>query len=252
MLIIGLVIGYGLSGGLGVEGFLIISSIASGFLARYGAGEYMNPGLTIVEKSRVRFWVELLAVTSVLALVPLIFLFKRWLLIPMGIAVIVVMILSLHLELRRRDRRIAGEMINIFGLGLVIPSTYYSITGLINEEMIIAWVLTILFFWGSIFRVRYLSRNRKELGDRLTVRIRHGLPVLAYHLLTFFILLILSNRGIVPVYTPLVFVPVVIGTIRTVSIRYNKPVPIKKIGYRELCHTLVFAVMVVAIFRVPV
>jgi hypothetical protein len=214
----------------GVATLLLALPLVCTFLARYAAARRNTPGAAVIAYVGI----------SILVGLVLVFRFDRPLLVPMGIAGVAFVLLSLEIERRRRDRTTIGELVGMVFLSAALPAAAYTTAGAIDVGTIALWALIILFLWGSVFRVRY--RVRKRSGQRAT-------PSVLYHLGALGVGAMLAAGGAMPPVARFALLPGVVHALwMTRQERPNRP-PIRRIGFEELAHTVVFVAITLFAYR---
>ena len=80
---------------------------------------------------------------------------------------------------------------------------------------------------------------------------RAGLHSIAYHLGTLGVATGLAATGILPAYGPAALVPGAARAVWAVLRPHPERTVIRRVGYGEVVHALIFAALSIAIFRVP-
>ncbi len=73
---------------------------------------------------------------------------------------------------------------------------------------------------------------------------KHGDPSILFHLLALAIVVLTSTViPVLPLFAPLAFVPVTAKALWAVSHRYEKPLKVRQIGYRDVAQTVIFVII---------
>lgn len=219
---------------------LLLVSVTSLFLAHEPLSKLARTRHRNVSREQSESWKKWLAIYAAVFILTaslLLVVFQKWLLIPLGIGI--VLLLSLHLGLvsGRQERHIYGELVGVLGLTATAPAVYYVARGEL-EPGIRLWVLALLYFLSGLFYVRMrISRitRRKEAGSRFS-------QFLAYHLLLPAVLVAGTVGGWIQPLLAFAYIPALVRAF--LGIRPSKGKPnIKRIGYMEVAHTILFLVV---------
>lgn len=248
ILIASFILGASLGGKFGIESILLLVVVLSVFLGRLTASEYFKLSASLA--ARQNLFVPLGGLAFFLAVsfsgaTLLVIKYRRWFLIPLGIASFAITALSLELAKKGRDLTFVGEITNILGLSLVAPAAEYIGRGIYSLRTFGLWLLCFFFFAGSVFRVRYLNRKCIEAQGVFFERLKAGTPSLIFHIAAFLITFGLARNNILPSLAPLALAPINLRVLWSVSRRYKNPIPIRTIGYIEVLHTLLFLALAV-------
>lgn len=246
------ILGTAVGGSFGMEAILLLVSVFTGFLARHSAALYLR--LSRTDDNRKKVLTLAIGYFSVFLSVGalLVIWYELRVFLLLGFFALVFLSIMLILEQQRREFTIMGELIGMVGLSLVAPAAEYSTTGVFSTQTVGLWIICSLFFGGSVFHVRYLVRKRIESTGPSLVRIRAGLPSVAYHLAALAVAVSLGTFiGILPSFSPMALLPVTLKALWAVGRRYKAPLPVHRIGYVELIHTLIFVFLAVSVFHMP-
>ncbi len=249
-----LVLGMAIGGRLGAESVLLMVSVIAGFFAQHTASLYLRL-LKKIDKRRKKVLAWAIGYSSLFLSVGalLIIWYDLWFLLLLGFLALLFIATTLILRQKRKEFTTAGELVEILGLSLVAPAAEYSTTGVFSTQTVGLWMICTFFFGGSVFHVRYLVRKQTETAGPLLVRFRAGLPSIVYHLIVFATSVGLSTiMGILPSLAPIALLPVTFKALWAVGRRYEAALSIRRIGYVELIHTLIFMFLAVWAFHMPV
>ncbi len=247
------VLGVALGGGIGIETTLLLISTIAGFFAQHAASLYLR----LLKKFDKRWkgalsWTIGYAFVFLSAGALLIILYDLWFLLLLGFLSLLFIAATLILRRKRKEFTTTGELFEIIGLCLVAPAAEYATSGIFSIQTVGLWVICAFFFGGSVFHVRYLVRNHTETGGPFLVRVRAGLSSIVYHLIVFGTSVGLSTvMGILPSLAPIALLPVTFKALWAVGRRYEAALPIRRIGYIELIHTLIFVFFAILAFHMP-
>jgi hypothetical protein len=152
---------------------------------------------------------------------------------------------------REEKRSLAAELVGVSLLSLTAPAAWVAIRGRLEFVAIEIWAANLLFFLGGVlcvkYRVRGLHAHRafRNLGER----IGFAWPVFLYHLaLTAFLVawILLESR---PALLILAFAP---GIFRAFQLAFQlgDRFPIRRLGWSEVAHSVVFATLLILAFRI--
>lgn len=245
MLLVPLAIGWGVGGWGGPEVVLFLFACLSLFLARYP--------LTIIVRAKLgrlrnlpagtRLWFGIYTAFFLLFTFPLIFYYRLWLLLPLGALSLALLLLSLYLLRARRERTEGGELLGVGVLTMTAPGAYYVAAAALDQVAFFLWALVFLYFGSSVFYVKMKVKQRP--GKR---RREVGRDVVLYNLLLLLAVLGLMLWGDIPSLAPLAFLPLLIKVVVSL-VRTPGELNIKRLGFTELAHSLIFGVLLVLAYR---
>jgi hypothetical protein len=134
----------------------------------------------------------------------------------------------------RKERSIPSELIAVMTLTSSAPAMQYVQTGMIHDTGWLLWIVSILYFWSSVFYVK--MRVKRQINkDEST------LITLACHMYHVFLIVILAGLAVyhlVPTLTLAAFIPIVIRAFQ--GAQTNNKLNLKRIGFAEVAFTLFF------------
>jgi hypothetical protein len=151
---------------------------------------------------------------------------------------------------RSEKRSLAGEMVGVGILSLAAPAAWIALRGRLEATAIELWALNVLFFLGGVLHVKYRVRAlqaHRAFGD-WRERLAFGAPVFLYHFLLAGALAawtILASR---PAGLLLAFLPGIVRASR-LAFQLGERFSIRRLGWTEVAHSVVFALLLVLIFR---
>lgn len=144
-----------------------------------------------------------------------------------------------------RATRVAAEVVGALALTSTAPAAYCAATGRLDAKAWALWLLNWLFaanqihfVWLSIRGARYASSAEKFLA---------GLTFLAGQVVLGAILLVASRLAWLPALTIVAFVPVLLRGFAWFA-RRPQPIVVRRLGWTELAHALVFGVLLATSF----
>ena len=209
----------GIAGVFNVPVALLLASVLCFYLARtsFLKGDYQ--------------WMAGLLAGSLVAAVPVVWIWHRWWLVAFGAGVAPV-------ALRRTERGVAWHLAAVAGLTLTAPVTWYVATGSLGWLAWRLWLLNALYFAGGVL---YVKMHITAAIQRSVNRLRLGAPTLAYHGVL---------AGIAACWWPvgLAFVPA-IGRAVAGVLRLSPTLRLKRLGWTEVAYSLVFVIILVWVMR---
>jgi hypothetical protein len=222
--------------------FLAVSGV---YLARHAAGLLMRQRAR--RDNNLAFWLGIYSLLGVAGVLPLLFLYDRFALLPLaGVAVFVFVLHSAILKLPMRNKLARAqwsEMVGMTALTLTAPAAYIAAGGALDGMALCLWAACAMFFGSGVLHVRMLLFAAKEKNELTNAdRWRLGRANLFYHALliiaVFFSVSHLSTRPALLVW--LGFLPVLVRAVDgTISMSHEAP-SFKKSGLVETGFALWF------------
>ncbi len=145
-----------------------------------------------------------------------------------------------------RRMRMPAQIIGALGLSSCAPAAYYVLTGDLNTQAIALWLTSWLFAADQIHFVQLNIHGAKTAGARN--RIHQGFFFLCGQALMVAGILIASHVGFFPSLTIAAFAPV-LGRGLLWFFENSKPLSVRRLGWTELVHGLVFGLLLTLVFR---
>ena len=155
-------------------------------------------------------------------------------------------------RVRRAEKHsLAAELLGVSLLSLTAPAAWVAIRGQLESVALELWAGNLLFFIGGVlyvkYRVRGLHAHRafRSLGER----IGFAWPVFVYHLaLAAFVAgwILLESR---PALIILAFAPAIFRAFQ-LAFQLGERFPIRRLGWSEVAHSVVFATLQILAFRI--
>jgi len=165
---------------------------------------------------------------------------KNLALILLGLIASVAFAAQIVLKKMGRATRIASEMVGAVTLTATAPAAYYVATGRLDNTAWALWLVNWLFAANQIHFVWLRLRGARAagLGEKLSV----GWTFLAGQIVLGGMLVLVYHLRCLPEMTLIAFLPV---CIRGLVWFATKPTPIviRRLGWTELIHALVFAAL---------
>lgn len=191
------------------------------------------------------FWLLVIFFIGMLFIAPLIFIYELTGLVLFGILLIFFQVINM-VQLKRNMRRtVVRELIGIGGLCLTAPIGYYVGTGKIDNVNFLLWSINFIYFARSVFYVKLRVRASAK-RDQLSSWAKNFLysrNYIYYHsflLCIIFTLLVLFYKK----WLIIAYIPITIQSIIGIT-RLAKDLNIKKLGYIEVTHSVVFSLLIV-------
>lgn len=185
-------------------------------------------------------WTAILLAGSFAAAVPLVVVWKLWWLPAFGAVAAV-------LAVQPTSQNLWRQLLAVPGLTLTAPAAWYVATGTLDYRL---WLLNTLYFAGGVFYVRMHLAAATALGPHphpnpLPVergegtRWKVGLPTLLYHGALAVVAVVWQPVG-------LAYIPAIARAF--VGVIFLSPtLRIKRLGWTEVAHSVLFAALVIAI-----
>ncbi len=187
MVFVPLAAGSALGGGFGVKGALFAAACLALFFAHHPLSILVRAG-TIAAMREERFrrplrWSALYLGCALGAFAPLILVYGRWGLLPLGAAGLAVMIVQLSFYFRRSNLSLASEALGAAGLTLSAPGAYDAVVGTLDGRAFLLWLFFTLYFWGGILyvKMRVSARTHGDTSESVAVRLSRGRRALTYY-----------------------------------------------------------------------
>jgi hypothetical protein len=192
------------------------------------------------------------AVASGLALL---FVNRRMQLLPLGALALLLFALQQilvrqHQQRPSEKRSLMAELVGVALLSLAAPAAWISARGALDAAGARVWLLNLLFFLGGVLYVKYRVRGvlaHREFGG-LAERVEFAWPVFAYHALLGLFILVLVLQKSLSAAVLAAFAP---GMLRAGGLLFHlgRRFPIRRLGWTEVGHSVLFAVLLILAFR---
>jgi hypothetical protein len=175
-----------------------------------------------------------------------------WWLAMMGLVGSMLLLFNLWLVSQRQEMSVAGELVGIAGLALGAPMGYYVASGQLDGTAAALWLINALYFGGTVFYVKLKVRQQPRLPapNRLSERLVKAKACLAYQTIALTLIILLVTLRQAPLLSPLALAPT------TLKMLYGawrwqdkKSLNMVRLGVAEIFHVVVFAGLVVVVFR---
>lgn len=222
---------------------LLILAVTGLFLAREAAGLLLRRR----GQEGTALWLGVYLALALAGALPLVLVYRRLALLPIGLLVIGLFTLHALLLLwparKRLDRSQWGEILGVGALALTAPAACVVAGGALDSRAWMLWAACVLYFSSSIFFVKMLLAAVKVRGDfGWPERWRIGRDNLLYHVLLLIGTVILAARfgGGSGLLVAIAYLPTLFRAFRGWATLSNKLPPLKRVGLAETCYSLWF------------
>jgi hypothetical protein len=232
MLLIPFIMATGISGVFGLKMLMLLASVLGLYVARASFLK-RNTG-----------WTVILVATSAACGAPLLLFWQLWWLLPFGGA-------AALLAFRWPDRGLVSELVAVVGLTMTAPVAWYVATGVLDALAFLLWVLNALYFDGTVFHVKMniTAAARRKPFEGLWFRLRFGWSNLLAHGVMAVLLIAGAAAEYIPWLVALAYAPSLARSVVGVA-RLSPTLRIKRLGWLEVAHSVVFLTMMIVAFRV--
>ncbi len=228
----------------------LCAALALGLFVLRGSAEAQGGWRALRKPEHVAFAIMLLAMAGALVLG-----YERTQLVAVaavGIALYAVQeaVARAHHEARTEKRGLAAELIGVVLLSLAAPAAWITARGRLEPAGVQIWALNVMFFLGGVlyvkYRVRGLLAHREFSGWR--ERLAFAWPVFIYH---FLVLAFLASAIFLHSLSAAVLLAFAPGILRASGLAFQlgERFPIRRLGWMEVAHSVVFAALLVMAFR---
>ncbi len=251
------------AGGAGWPSLLLLASVLllfsssrplelflQGLPSRVGVGVRPAPRAAGLDRQRRR--AILLRLSAYLGLggtagLLLLLLYHRWALLAIGSVAGLALAAQLPLRRRRLDRGWPARLLSIAALSATGPAAYYTASGLLDRHAAAVWLITLIYSGTSIFYVRLLhppTARMKQSGTAEESRTRAGRQLRAYLAVAAVAAAALAVLGWLPPWAFLAYAPTVVKVAWAWARPDYRPT-LRQIGFAEIGHTALFALLAV-------
>lgn len=247
VLLLGFALGAGVGGHLGSGSLLLLVALVAAMPARHCLSLCLRLQAGDPRRGALLRWAGAYSLVAVISAAPLLLRDHLWWLAPAGAVAGGIGLTMTLLERARQDRTLPGELAGIIGLSVAAPMAYCASGGSSLTVGLGLWVLTALMFCGGVFHVRQVARRASS-----------RLSSTAYHLAAVIVTLALAAAGWLPAAACLALAP---ATVRAAwselrpaqhhaHLRLaSRAEGIRRLGFQELAHGVLFVITSVLVFR---
>lgn len=243
VLLIPAVLGAVAAGRINIQYLLFLISILFFYLARYPLSVFIKRWIHGGEVNATLTSIFVIYLSLGFALfTPLILYWKLYMLLFFGALVVVSTLYYLFFIVPSSTERSWGaEIIGVLTLCLSAPASYYVCGTSLNKQAILLYVLCVLYFTGPVFYVKMMVEMIKTKGADTYELKRLKFFSIAYHIFCIPFSLILSYLNGMSILFSVAFIPPLIKV--ALSVINRRPIPIRRLGYREIAHSILFLII---------
>lgn len=176
----------------------------------------------------------MLLYSTLFAIVSILILWKTPRIIAIGIVGVITSLIALAISIRRGELDIFSELAGIMTLSLFAPASHFLSCSSYTSETFILYLLSFLFFSGSVFRVRYLVRVKMRGKESVKDAIVSSL----YHIGVILFVLLLHLHHHLHILFLIAILPSVLGACLYPFIK--PPNSIRTVGFVEVSYSVAF------------
>lgn len=220
------------------------------FWLRTPVESYLGTGLLRVqivpERRAVGITILALATVAGCALGSLFWNRRNRELLPLGAIAVLGFVAQAFLRKFSRRTRMWSQVIGTIGLTVTAPAAYYVATGEVSRTALALWLANLLFSGNQIHFVQLRLHSARLNGWRQ--KLERGSSFLVGQLLLASVLVVSWRSHLLPALAALAFLPLFIrGT--AWFFERQQSLAVRKLGWTELAHAVVFGVLLIAGFR---
>ncbi|HWQ03385.1 MAG TPA: YwiC-like family protein [Candidatus Nitrosotenuis sp.] len=181
--------------------------------------------------------------------------YRRMQLIPVALAggllfLVQHLLVRAHSAEKSEKRSLYAELVGVALLSLAAPAAWIAARGALDQAGTRVWLLSLFFFLGGVlyvkFRVRGVLSHRSFSSFR--ERFQFAWPVFVYHVLLAAFLFAMVLQASLSAAVLAAFAP---GILRACGLIFQlgQRFPIRRLGWTEVVHSVIFAVLLILAFR---
>lgn len=246
ILIFSVALGIGVSGQLGIRILLFCVAALALFLARHP--------LTLLVKGgsvrRIVLWEAVYVLAAAAASIPLFVIYRLWWLLAFGAGFAVYLAAYVLVAVGRKQRTARGEMLGISGLALAAPAAFYVSGGVWQPSSLYLWLLSFLYHASSVFYVKLKVKHRTLPGPSMSFarRWQLGRDLLFYMTVLVVAVMGLGLTGQAPALAIAAYLPLIGKSVWSVFLP-TKIGSVRRLGWTEVVHGLVYTGLLIAVYR---
>lgn len=239
-------VGLGVAGGWDVKAVLLLGAILFLYLARYPLVLWARAHFKKLPTGGM--FTLLISSGHGLFLAGLLILkYQLWLLVPLGLAALLLLFVHLWLVRHRMERTILGEFLGVVALTSAAPAAFYTATGSMSQVAFLLWFLCALFFGSSVFYVKMQVARYSSTNPRKSESSQLASALVLYQTVALGMVIFLSYLGYLSPFTGAAFIPLAAWMLARV-VRGQKRLEIKRLGFTLLGHSIAFGIALIFIF----
>jgi hypothetical protein len=243
-------VGVGVAGQMTLPVVLLFVGMTAGVFANgslpFLAGRNASEG---PRRRQALTWFLLYGAIAALALLPLLVVFRMTFLLPFSMGAAFFLLLRAVLIRKRDDRTLIGELVGAAGLTMVGPVAHAVSLGEVRPISAILWLLLFLFFASRVFYVRMrihgLIAHRKGVSAGPNPA---RWPCMLYHAVLLVAIPALFLARLVPWPVLLAYAPALWRAAAGLH-RSEGWLNLRRLGWSEVALATVFALILIAAFR---
>lgn len=218
-------------------------------LARSGADEARRDEARRERRRHALSWFLIYGGAAVLALAPLVAVFRMRFLFPFGAGAVLLFGVRTLLVRQREDRSLPGELLGVAGLTMAGPVAHAVAAGAVQPIGAVLWLLLFLFFASGVFCVRMrlhglVARRRGEKAASNPAKWSCAL----YHVLLMVAVPALLLARVIPWPVLLAFAPALWRA--AVGLGWDEArLDLRRLGWSEVALATLFVIVLVAAFH---
>ena len=181
-----------------------------------------------------------------LSIAPLILADRLFVLVPLGLAALLLLAVNAEMAAKREDRTILGEILAIAGLTMTAPAANYVAEGTWQPTAIWLWALSALYFASSVFYIK-LRVNLVNPRKQHELKRVWG-SCAAYHVLLFISLCLLATTEQLNLLALPAFAPAMTRASWSL-VKASGRLNLKRLGLLEILYSVVFLIFITLTFR---
>ncbi len=237
----------------GVPAFLLLICVISLYLLR-GSIEFYFSHQNKQKEQQIDLHLFYLYTSFILALFfittsVLLFYFKFWYLVQIGFLALCLFVLY-YLFFQKKISRINQQLMALLGLTLTAPAAYYVTSGKWDSNVILLWVLNIIFFQLGLLYVHNkisLYKKRMEIIG-IWGKLKFSKNLITGWCISLAVFYFLFLTGLI---RPAIFItlfPITVHIITGIFLD-KKDLHIKRMGYSQVGEDILFLIILVYLFR---
>ena len=198
------------------------------------------------ERRSVGVTILILAAVAAFALASLFSAGRNNDLLPLGLIAMVAILAQGLLRKLGRRRRVLSQVVGTLGLTVTAAAAYYVVTGRLGHAAWALWMANFLFACNQIHFVQLRIHSARVSG--WSQKIACGRNFLVGQMLLATALVVAWRLALLPGLAALAFLPLLVRGIAWFFER-QKSLTVRRLGWTELAHAVIFGVALIAGFR---
>lgn len=210
-------------------------------LIRY---DVLSTNIQLTRKN-IYFWLIVYGSLAVLLVTPLFYKYNLKGLLPFGFLFFLFLLMNVIKLKSGKKKSMYGDLVGIAGLCMTAPAGYYVATGKINRFNFLIWCVVFIYYGRSVFYVnlRVMAKSKREQFRNWLDKAKFAKSYINIHIyliVTACILSVIFNYyWLIAAYIPIT-IQAIIGILNL-----DRNLNVKSLGYTEVCHSFIFAGIVV-------